>query len=84
MEVDLGATLDDALENLDTAIAESGAEIVRPRQPLPRIMGDPTLLTMVWQNLIGNAVKFRRDGVAAAHRHRLRARARTSPTARGC
>ncbi len=47
----------------DIAIAESGAEIVRPRQPLPRIMGDPTLLTMVWQNLIGNAVKFRRDGV---------------------
>ena len=33
-------------------------------QPLPRINGDPTLLTMVWQNLIGNAVKFRRDGVA--------------------
>ena len=26
--------------------------------------GDPTLLTMVWQNLIGNAVKFQRDGSA--------------------
>ena len=63
-DVDLGATLDDALGNLDTAIAESGAEIVRQGRPLPRIMGDPTLLTMVWQNLIGNAVKFRRDGVA--------------------
>jgi signal transduction histidine kinase len=62
--VDLGVTLDDALENLDTAIAESGAEIVRQGVPLPRIAGDPTLLTMVWQNLIGNAVKFKRDGVA--------------------
>ena len=61
-DVDLGATLDDALENLDTAITESGAEIVR-ESPLPRIKGDPTLLTMVWQNLIGNAVKFKRDGV---------------------
>ena len=64
VEVDLGATLDDAIRNLDTAIAESGAEIVRQGQPLPRIMGDPTLLAMVWQNLIGNAVKFRRDGIA--------------------
>ena len=62
-DVDLGATLDDALENLDTAITESGAEIVR-ESPLPRIKGDPTLLTMVWQNLIGNAVKFKRDDVA--------------------
>lgn len=63
-DVDLGATLDDAIANLDTAIAESGAHVVREGQPLPRIVGDPTLLTMVWQNLIGNAVKFRRDGVA--------------------
>ena len=63
-DVDLGATLDDALGNLETAIAESGAQIVRQGRPLPRIMGDPTLLTMVWQNLIGNAVKFQRDGVA--------------------
>ncbi|MGZ8819300.1 MAG: sensor histidine kinase [Mycobacterium sp.] len=61
-DVDLGATLDAALANLETAIAESGAQIVREGPPLPRIMGDPTLLTLVWQNLIGNAVKFRRDG----------------------
>jgi signal transduction histidine kinase len=63
VDVDLGVTLDDAIENLDTAITESGAEIVRQGLPLPRIAGDPTLLTMVWQNLIGNAVKFKQDGV---------------------
>ncbi len=63
-QVDLDATLNDAIGNLETAITESGAEIVRPRQPLPRITGDPTLLTMLWQNLIGNAVKFRRDGLS--------------------
>jgi signal transduction histidine kinase len=62
-EVDLNATLDSALGNLSTAIEESGAEIVRPDQPLPTVDGDPTLLTMVWQNLIGNAVKFQREGV---------------------
>ncbi len=63
-EVDLDATLNDALANLSTAIEESGAEILRIGADLPRITGDPTLLTMLWQNLVGNAVKFARDGVA--------------------
>ena len=62
-EVDLNAALDTALHNLSTAIEESDAEIVRPDQPLPTVDGDPTLLTMVWQNLIGNAVKFQREGI---------------------
>ncbi|HME76239.1 MAG TPA: CHASE3 domain-containing protein [Mycobacterium sp.] len=60
-EVDLDTALDAALANLATAIEESGAQIVRPRRQLPPIIGDPTLLAMLWQNLIGNAVKFRRD-----------------------
>jgi signal transduction histidine kinase len=63
-EVDLDATLDAALGNLSTAVEESGAHIVRPPEGLPRVDGDPTLLVMVWQNLISNAVKFRREGVA--------------------
>jgi signal transduction histidine kinase len=63
-DIDLGATLDAAVHNLTAAIEESGAEIVRPRTRLPRVTGDPTLLTMVWQNLIGNAVKFKQEGVA--------------------
>ena len=58
-ELQLDATLDAALANVAVAIDESGAEIVRPEQPLPRMVGDPTLLTMLWQNLIGNAIKFR-------------------------
>ncbi len=57
--VDLGATLDTALGNLAAAIEETGAEIVRPGT-LPTVVGDPTLLAMLWQNLIGNAVKFHR------------------------
>ena len=59
--VELDTSLDVALANLTTAIEESGAQIVRPKQHLPQIMGDPTLLAMLWQNLIGNAVKFRDD-----------------------
>ncbi len=58
-EVDLDTTLDTALANLAAAIEESDAEIVRPQQPLPQIVGDAMLLTMLWQNLFGNAVKFR-------------------------
>jgi signal transduction histidine kinase len=63
-EVDLDAAVDTALANLSTAIEESGAQIIRPQTGLPRVHGDPTLLVMVWQNLIGNAVKFRREGIA--------------------
>jgi signal transduction histidine kinase len=62
-EVNLNSVLDSALNNLTTIIEETGAEIVRPPEPLPIIDGDPTLLVMVWQNLIGNAVKFHRDAV---------------------
>ncbi|OBH85261.1 histidine kinase [Mycobacterium scrofulaceum] len=57
-DVNLDTTLDSGLANLALAIEESGAEVVRP-ESLPRIKGDPMLLTMLWQNLIGNAVKFR-------------------------
>jgi signal transduction histidine kinase len=62
-EVELDDVLDGALANLGASIEESGAEIVRPAEPLPRIVGDPTLLAMMWQNLIGNAVKFHRPDV---------------------
>ncbi|TWG12479.1 multi-sensor signal transduction histidine kinase [Actinoplanes teichomyceticus] len=58
--------LDDILnrvqETLASGIAETGARIVRP--PLPVVPGDVTLLTMLWQNLLGNAIKFRRPGTA--------------------
>ncbi len=62
-EVDLNHALDAALGNLSTAIEEADAEIDRP-ESLPTVDGDPTLLTMLCQNLIGNAMKFRREGVA--------------------
>jgi signal transduction histidine kinase len=59
--VDLDATLDTALGNLAAAIEESKAQIVRRGGPLPQVIGDATLVTMLWQNLIGNAVKFQRE-----------------------
>lgn len=61
--VALDATLDAALDNLSGAIEESGAVVERPPH-LPELQGEPTLLTMLWQNLIGNAVKFRKPDTA--------------------
>ncbi|MFJ6070976.1 CHASE3 domain-containing protein [Streptomyces sp. NPDC093065] len=58
VDVDLGQALSKALTNLDTVITESGAQVERPER-LPTVLGDPTLLVMLWQNLVGNAVKFR-------------------------
>ncbi|MEU8706515.1 CHASE3 domain-containing protein [Streptomyces sp. NPDC048565] len=60
--VDLDAALDRALSNLTLVVEESEAVVVR-EDPLPELLGDSTSLTMVWQNLIGNAVKFRRPDV---------------------
>lgn len=57
--VRLGVPLDKALANLSGALEETDAVVERPDE-LPEIMGEPTLLTMLWQNLISNAVKFRR------------------------
>jgi light-regulated signal transduction histidine kinase (bacteriophytochrome) len=64
VEVDLNAVLADGVANIATAVEETGAQIVLPDEPLPRVVGDPTLLTMLWQNLVGNAVKFHREGLA--------------------
>ncbi|MFF4191507.1 CHASE3 domain-containing protein [Nonomuraea sp. NPDC001831] len=56
--VDLAESLDKALVDLSAVIEETGAEIERP-DPLPNVIGDPTMLGMLWQNLVGNALKFR-------------------------
>jgi signal transduction histidine kinase len=56
--IGLRACLDSALDRLEYAVQESGARIEVP-EPLPAVDGDPTLLSMLWQNLVGNALKFR-------------------------
>ncbi|MEV0128647.1 CHASE3 domain-containing protein [Dactylosporangium sp. NPDC050688] len=55
--VDLDEVAGQAEANLAGAITDRRARIERP--PLPTVPGDVTLLTMLWQNLISNAIKFR-------------------------
>jgi signal transduction histidine kinase len=62
--VELDEAASDALSNLATVIEESSA-IVEIEGPLPRVHGDHSLLTALFQNLIGNAVKF--HGEAPPH-----------------
>ncbi|WP_404381416.1 ATP-binding protein [Caenispirillum salinarum] len=56
--VDLDRVLDAALENLRVARDEAGAAIERPER-LPSVVGSPGDLTRLFQNLIGNALKYR-------------------------
>jgi len=51
--------LDRAVANLRTAIDESGATV--HRGPLPVVQGDAAQLVQLFQNLVGNAVKFRSE-----------------------
>lgn len=55
--IDMNAAVDIALANLKSAIQESGANIEVAE--LPTIRGDRTQLAQLFQNLIGNAIKFR-------------------------
>ena len=51
------AAITNALANLRSAIEESGARVMHDQ--LPAVAVDPTQLVQLFQNLIGNAIKFR-------------------------
>jgi PAS domain S-box-containing protein len=63
--------IQEALANLEVAIEESGAKITCDL--LPTVSADATQLTQLFQNLIGNAIRFRSEKppeihISAAHR----------------
>lgn len=55
-EVDSGQLVNDVLQDLSTSIQEHGAQI--SMGDLPVLMGQPTELRLLFQNLISNAIKF--------------------------
>jgi len=55
-KVSLGECANRALEALAARVEETGAQVTRDK--LPEVWGDSTLLTELYQNLIGNALKF--------------------------
>jgi signal transduction histidine kinase len=59
---DCGLALRSALDNLRIAILDEGAAI-ETRGDLPVVRGDEHQLAQLFQNLIGNALKFHRPGV---------------------
>jgi PAS domain S-box-containing protein len=63
--VDSATIVRRALANVDTAVAESGAQVTYAE--LPTVMADPTQLTQVFQNLLSNACKFRHQEPPAIH-----------------
>ena len=62
---DCNVVVSTALSHLRIAIADSGAVVTH--DPLPVIMGDPSQLLQLFQNLLANAVKFRGDAVPRVH-----------------
>lgn len=59
--VDCNEIVEEARANLRSSITATGAKIVLEKLPL--VKGDSTQLMQLFQNLIGNAIKFRRPDV---------------------
>lgn len=56
-EVDCGALVKEVLGSLEASIKEIGASITA--DPLPIVLGEKVQLVQLFQNLLGNAIKFR-------------------------
>jgi PAS domain S-box-containing protein len=54
-----------AVVNLRQAIEDSGAEVTH--DPLPVVLADEMQLTQLFQNLVGNAIKYQGPGVPHIH-----------------
>jgi PAS domain S-box-containing protein len=65
VRLNCGQVLDDAIRNLHSLIEENGAVVTQ--DPLPVLMGDPVQLTRLFQNLLGNSIRFRGEAPPRIH-----------------
>jgi signal transduction histidine kinase len=63
--IDLTDCYASAMSNLELTSEAAGARITR--DPLPTVLGERTLLVQLFQNLIGNAIKFRGAEAPTVH-----------------
>ena len=63
--IDCGAVLDNALLNLEAAIAQSGAVVTHG--VLPTVVAEEVMLMQVFQNLVSNSIKYRREEAPRIH-----------------
>lgn len=59
---DLDAVLADVLADLEVAVLEANAQVTA--DPLPAVPADPSQMRQLFQNLVGNSIKFRSADVA--------------------
>jgi PAS domain S-box-containing protein len=62
--------LERTLTNLSGLIEDSGAVVTH--EPLPDVLADELQLVQLFQNLIGNAIKYQRPGVPEVHINAVR------------
>lgn len=63
--VPAGRALDQALHNLQARIAECGATV--EADPLPVVLASETVLAQIFQNLVGNAIKYCKERTPKIH-----------------
>ena len=63
--IDLGWALEAAKSNLQVMITEAGAQVTC--EELPTVKAEPTEIIQVFQNLIANAIKFRKHAPPRIH-----------------
>ncbi len=65
VEISSENALQQALLNLRATIQESGAEVTH--DALPNVLADEMQLTQLFQNLVGNAIKYQNTGTPRVH-----------------
>jgi PAS domain S-box-containing protein len=65
LPIDCNQVLSRTLLSLQTAIQQSGATVTS--DPLPTVLAKEAILTQIFQNLIGNSIKYKGEAAPAIH-----------------